>query len=182
MRSVRKGLTLLELLLVVALSAVVVSLTYAFFNATERTGKEAVKTVEASNEVTPLFVLLLRDLESANSKYGPLRVRRGPEGEVDSFQFYTENCYYFKGVCKVKYWFLNREGKPVLLLRSEQRLNDINGNWIDSPVTTKVDSLELLIPSADGYKECRFAKEGLIKVVLKFKNGEELPLTFNLRG
>ncbi|ADU96360.1 PulJ/GspJ family protein [Thermovibrio ammonificans] len=176
------GFTLLELLIAVALAGIVLTVAYQFFNFVERGGKAAVETSKASNTITPLFYLLLKDLESVNGAYGPLTARRDLDGNVTQITYYTENCYFFKGVCQVKLWILKKEEKPLFLVRSERPINALTATpWKDSFISGKVSSIDLLAPSTDGWKEVNVARGGLIKLILKIKGEGELPLTFKLR-
>jgi len=127
-----RGFTLLELLLAVGLAALVLVVSYSFFSFVEKSGRAAVENGELQSLVSPLFYLFLRDFESINTSYGSPKVLKDVDGNLKWIEFFTENCYYFKGICRVRYWIYKSEGHSWLV-RSEFRLNS-TGRGIDFPL------------------------------------------------
>ena len=175
-----RGFTLLELLIAVAISSVVVLLSYSFFNVVERSGKFAVDSGKVISLIPPLYYLFLRDFESANQSYGGFVVGRELDGNLRSVSFFTENCYYFKGVCRVKYWFYESSDGKRLLFRSEYRLRSLEGRGISVPVSFKVEGLELFRLSGSSWVKFNGGRASLLKLVVKGKEGE-IPLVFKVR-
>lgn len=175
-----RGFTLIELLLAVAISAFLISVTYAFFSAVEKTGKAAVENSQFQAFVSPIFYLFQRDIESINENYGGISYAKDTDGKFRWIEFYTENCYYFPGICRVKYWiYRNEEKKENWLIRTELRLNTTNSIGIDAPVSSKVADLEVYHLSGGDWVKGVGGK--LIKIVIKSKRGKELPLVFVIR-
>ena len=174
-----KGFTLIELLIAVAISAFLITVAYFFFSAVERTGRAAVENSQLQSLVSPLFYLFLRDFESINTRYGNLSVVRDTDGNVKWVEFYTESCYYFPGICRVKYW-LYKNGEKRYLIRTEYRLNSTSGAGVDAFVSSKVLSIEVYHLSGGNW--VKGAGGRLLKLVLKVEGGKELPLTFVIRS
>ena len=175
-----RGFTLIELLLSVAISAFLIAAAYAFFSIVEKTGKVAVENSKLQFLVSPLFYLFLRDFESINRSYGNVSVVKDIDGNFKWIEFYTENCYYFPGVCRVKYWiYKNESGSEHWLIRTEYRLNSTNEKGIDSPISSQVVSLKVYHLSGGSWVEGFGGK--LVKLVIKLKGGKELPLVFVIR-
>jgi prepilin-type N-terminal cleavage/methylation domain-containing protein len=175
-----KGFTLLELLIAVAISSVVVLLSYSFFNVVERSGKFAVEGGKVISFVPPLYYLFLKDFESANQSYGGFVVRRELDGKLKSFSFYTENCYYYRGICKVKYWFYEGPRGRRLLFRSEYRLRSLEDRGISVPVSFKLKGLELFRLSGSNWVKFNGGRLSLVKLLVESKEGE-IPLVFKVR-
>jgi len=158
-----KGFTLIEVLLAVFLSSIVIFLSYQFYNSISKT-MNFVKRYNLSEQITiPLFILMLKDFESTNLKYGY------PQISKNSISLYTENCYFFKGICKVSYW-IYKEKKECYLIRSEYRINSISKEGIDIPLTDKVKEISSL----------NLAGNNLLKITLQLSGNQTLPLTFHL--
>ncbi len=173
-----RGFTLLELLLAVGLAALVLVVSYSFFSFVEKSGRAAVENGELQSLVSPLFYLFLKDFESINTSYGSPKVLKDVDGNLKWIEFFTENCYYFKGICRVRYWIYKSEGHSWLV-RSEFRLNS-TGRGIDFPLTSRVSGLSVFKLSGGSWVEGIGGK--LIKVVLRLKEGGELPLVFKIRS
>ena len=180
-RSGRGGFTLIELLIAVALSAFVLAVSYQFFNVIERSGRFAVESSELQSSIPPLFYSLLKDFESANQRYGGFTVERDLDGNLKSIEFFTEDCYYFKGICRVKYWFYESPSGKRFLIRSEMRINSTSPYGIEVPVSFKVKSLEVYRLSGGDWVKMGSGRGDLIKLVIGFKGGGELPLVFKIR-
>ncbi len=146
----------------------------------EKEGRVAVKREETEALIPSLFYALLKDFESSDQRYGPFKVERDLDGKFKSLEFYTHNCYYFKGVCKVKYWFLNSHGRRVLF-RTEYRINSTNFVGVDSPVSFKVSSLKVYTLSAGSWVKFSFGRVSLLKLVLGLGKEGEIPLVFKVR-
>ena len=175
-----RGFTLIELLLAVAISAFLLTVSYAFFSAVERTGKAALENSKLQSLVSPLFYLFLKDFESINKRYGKVAVIKDTEGKLKWIEFYTANCYYFPSICKVKYWvYRNRNGKEHWLMRSEYRINSLGETGIDAPVSSKITSLKVYHLSGGEWVEGFGGK--LVKIVARVEGGWELPLIFVVR-
>lgn len=175
-----KGFTLIELLLAVAISAFLLTVTYTFFSAVERTGKAALENSRIQSTVTPLFYLLQRDIESINTGYGGITYGKDPNGKLNWVEFYTENCYYFPGVCRVRYWtYKSEEGKESWLIRTELRLNSTTNAGVDAPVSSAVTGFKVYHLSGGDWVEGAGGK--LLKIVIEMKGGKELPLVFVVR-
>lgn len=175
-----KGFTLIELLLAVAISAFLITVTYAFFSAVEKTGKAAVENSQLQSFVSPLFYLFQRDIESINSNYGGISYVKDSDGKFRWIEFYTENCYYFPGICRVRYWiYRNGEQKESWLIRTELRLNTTNDTGIDAPISSKVSDIKVYHLAGGDWVEGTGGK--LIKIVVKTEGGRELPLVFVIR-
>jgi len=173
-----RGFTLLELLLAVAITAFVLTVSYSFFSAVEKTGKAAVENARVQTFISPVFYLLLRDVNSISVSYGSPKVIRDTEGRVKWFEFFTENCYYFKGICEVKYWVF-KKGKLHWLVRTESRLNS-ESPGIDLPVSSKVSGFEVYKLSGGDW--VKGVDGNLVKIVLKLNRGGEIPLVFKVRS
>ncbi len=171
----------MELLIAVALSAFVLTVSYQFFNLIERSGKFAVENVNLQSSIPPLFYALLKDFESANQRYGGFTVERDLDGNLKSLEFYTEDCYYYGQVCKVKYWLYESPSGKRFLIRSEMRINSTSPGGIDVPVSFKVNSFEVYRLSRGDWVKMGSGRAGLIKVVVGFKGGGELPLVLKVR-
>ena len=175
-----RGFTLVELLIAVAISAFLLTVTYFFFSVIEKTGKAAVENSKLQSLISPLFYLFLKDFESINRTYGNISVVKDTDGNVKWIEFYTENCYYFPGVCRVRYWTYRNEGnKRNWLIRSEFRLNSTTNTGIDAPVSSIVRGFKVYHLSGGDWVEGVGGK--LIKIVIETKGGKELPLVFVLR-
>ena len=173
-----RGFTLIELLIAVAISAFLFIVTYSFFSVIEKTGKAAVENSQLQSLISPLFYIFLRDFESINRNYGNFSVVKDTDGNVKWIEFYTENCYYFPGVCRVKYWMYKNE-KEHWLIRTEYRLNSSSETGIDAPISSKVLSFDVYHLSRNDWVEGAGGK--LLKVVVKVEGGRELPLVFVIR-
>ncbi len=174
-----KGFTLIEILLAVAISALLVTVTYAFFSAVEKTGRAAIENSQFQSLVSPIFYLFLRDFESINTGYGTVSVEKDTDGNFRWVEFYTENCYYFPGVCRVKYWLYKNE-KEHWLIRTEYRINSTSREGIDIPISSRVNSIDIYHLSGGSWVEGTGGK--LIKVVVKVEGEKELPLVFVVRS
>ncbi|WP_163327779.1 type II secretion system protein J [Desulfurobacterium thermolithotrophum] len=179
-----KGFTLIELLIAVSLTIFIITVSYSFFNFIEKSGKSSAKSSELQSTIFPLFYVFLKDIESADQRYGILSVKKDAEGN-ESLEFYTNSCYFFKGICKVKYWiYENREKKLHYLIRSEYKLNSTSLIGVDIPLTSKVKEFNVFFSKfGNWYDGIQGGRPSLVKVVLKFeKEGGELPLIFKLRN
>jgi prepilin-type N-terminal cleavage/methylation domain-containing protein len=179
-----KGFTLVELLIAVALTAFVVTVSYSFFNLIEKSGKFSAESGELQSTIVPLFYTLLRDFESIDKRYGAVSVRKDSDNR-EMLEFYTNSCYYFKGICRVEYWIYENEEKKIhYLIRSEYRINSLSPSGIDIPLTSKVSDFQVLFSrSGDWYNGTARSNPSLLKIVLKLRNeGGELPLVFKLRN
>lgn len=175
-----RGFTLIELLLAVAISAFLITVTYAFFSAVEKTGKAALENSQLQSFVSPIFYLFQRDIESINENYGGISYAKDTEGNFRWIEFYTENCYYFPGICRVRYWiYRNEDRKESWLIRTEFRLNTTNNIGIDAPISSRVSDMEIYHLSGGDWVKGVGGK--LIKIVIKTKGGKELPLVFVIR-
>lgn len=183
-RSGRGGFTLLELLLAVAISAFVITVSYQFFGVIERSGKFAAQNNSLQSQVPPLFYLFLKDFESANQAYGGFVVHRGVDGELKSLEFFTENCNYFGGICRVKYYLLETPSGRKVLMREEGRINSLAPRGIEVPVSFKVNSFEVYRTSGSEWVKVEEGKRrlSLIKVVVGIEGGGELPLVYKVRS
>lgn len=160
-----KGFTLLEILIATTLATLIIFLSYQFFNNVSTTSNFLKKYTEIEKTSIPLFSLFLKDLESSNQSYGTLKLTNTDNNS--SLSFFTENCYFFPGICKVKYWTLTKN-KKLYLIRSEYKLNSTTPTGIDIPLTSKLSSFKA-------------REEGtLLTIYLTFQNNETLPLTFHL--
>ncbi len=176
-----KGFTLLELLLAVALSAFVLAVSYQFFNLVKLSGRSAVENFKLQGLIPPFFYLFLRDIESANQNYGGFKVYRDLDGNLEGFEFTTENCYYFKGICTVKYWLYRGRGGKRYLFRSEYDFNSPL-KAVSFPLSFKNASLELFTLSGGNWVKFNGGRVNLLKVLIEFKGeGVELPLVFKVR-
>lgn len=179
-----KGFTLLELLIAVALAAFVVTVSYSFFNLIEKSGRFSAENSKLQSTIVPLSYVLLRDVESIDKRYGPINVTRDSDGR-ETLEFFTHSCYYFKGICRVKYWIYEDEDKNFhYLMRSEYRINSVSLSGIDIPVTSKVSDFNVLFSQgSDWSNETTEVNPSLIKIVLRLKgDGGELPLIFKIRN
>ena len=179
-----KGFTLVELLIAVALTAFVITVSYSFFNLIEKSGRFSAENSELQSTIVPLFYTFLRDLESVDKRYGTISVRKDSD-DREELEFYTNSCYYFKGICRVKYWIYKNEEKKIhYLIRSEYRINSLSPSGIDIPITSKVSDFQVLFSrSGDWYNGTIGTNPSLLKIVLKLKDeGGELPLVFKLRN
>ncbi len=176
--------TLVELLLAVALSALILTVAYQFFNFIQKAGQAAKENNEIQALVAPLYYTFLRDVESTSIKYAPLNVRTDTEGN-QVLEFYANNCFFFPGICLVKYWVYRKvDSKLHYLMRGEYRLNGVTGEGIEVPLTSKVSKLEVEIPSSDGWSKVsgRITSK-LIRIKLYIDEPEgELPLVFVIRS
>jgi prepilin-type N-terminal cleavage/methylation domain-containing protein len=173
-----KGFTLLELLLAVGISAFVLVVSYSFFNFIEKAGRSASENAELQSFIPSIFYLFLRDFNSINTSYGSPQLVRDTDGNVRWLEFFTENCYYFKGVCRVKYWLYKNE-RENWLIRSEYRINS-ETSGIDFPVTSRVKEFEVYRLSGGDW--VKGVDTNLLKIVLKLNKGGELPLVFKIRS
>ena len=180
-----EGFTLIELLIALALSAFIVVGAYQFFNLIEISGKLSEENNEVQSVVPPLFCLMLKDFESADPRYSPITVNADSDGR-QTVEFYTHNCYYFKGICRVKYWVFRKVGREDVhyLVRSEFRLDDVTGKGIDVPLTSRVKDFEVEVPSSDGWSRASGKlSTKLLRVLLKLERPEgSLPLVFAVRS
>jgi len=161
-----KGFTLLELLLAVALAVILIFLSYQFFNEISVTSNFLKRYGKIEETSIPLFYLFLKDLESTNQSYGSLKIRNN-EDNSSSLTFYTENCYFFPGICKVTYQLFKKD-KEKYLVRSEYKLHSTTSTGIDIPLTSVLSNFKA-------------EKEGsLITLYLTFQNNETLPLVFHI--
>lgn len=173
-----KGFTLLELLLAVAIAAFVLSVSYSFFNAVERTGKVALENSKVQSLIPPIFYLLLRDVNSINLSYGSPKIVRDTDGNVKWFEFFTENCYYFDGICRVKYWIF-KKGKEHWLIRTESRINSALPG-VDFPVSSKISGFEVFKLSGGSW--VKGVNDNLVKIVLMLEGEGEVPFVFKIRS
>ncbi|WP_121169536.1 prepilin-type N-terminal cleavage/methylation domain-containing protein [Thermovibrio guaymasensis] len=181
MRLGRRGFTLVELLIAVALSAFILVVSYNFFNVVESSGKFAVENSKLQSSIPPYFYSLLKDFESVNQRYGGFTVSRDVDGNLKSVEFFTEDCYYFKGICKVKYWLYESPSGKKFLIRSELRINSNSPKGIEVPVSFNINSFEVYKLSGGSWVKMNTGRADLIKLVLGFKGGGELPLVFKVR-
>ena len=173
-----RGFTLIELLITVAISAFLLTVTYFFFSDVEKTGKIAVENSKLQSLIPPIFYIFLRDFESINTTYGDISVTKDTEGNVKWIEFYTDNCYYFPGICKVRYWAY-RNGRENWLIRSELRLNSTTDTGVDAPVSSAVTGFKVYHLSGGEWIEGIGGK--LLKIVIEIKGGKDLPLVFVIR-
>ncbi len=179
-----RGFTLVELLIAVALTAFVITVSYSFFNLIEKSGRFSAENSELQSTIVPLFYIFLKDFESIDRRYGAISVKKDSDNRK-TLEFYTNSCYYFKGVCRVKYWiYENKEKKIHYLIRSEYRINSLSPSGIDVPVTSRVSDFQILFSrSGDWYNGTAGTSPSLLKIVLKLRDeGGELPLVFKLRN
>jgi len=167
----------MELLVALFLSALVLTLSYQFFNFIERSGKLAAETSSLQALAPVLFYVALKDFESADYSYAPLSVLRPEEGKV-SVSFYTKNCYHFGGVCKVSYF---SEGK--LLIRKEERINSVGEGGVETPLSFKVSSLNLFSKRGAEWREIEegSSRPSVIKLLFKIEEKGELPIVVKIR-
>jgi len=179
-----RGFTLVELLIAVAISGFVIVVSYQFFNLIERSGRFAAESSRLQSVIPPLFYLFLRDIESANQAYGGFTVHRDVDGALKSFELFTENCYYFKGVCLVRYrLYVSPSGRRVLM-REELRINSTSPQGVEIPVSFRVSSIEVYRASASSWVKVEEGSRrlALVKVVLGIEGSGELPLIYKLRS
>ena len=169
-----KGFTLLELLLAITLASIVIMVSYSIFNLIERSGKLSSENSEIQRTVVPLFYLFLRDFESIDRRYGKISIQRDENLNSDSIEFYTHSCYYFKGICKVRYWFYKNEDRQFsFLVRSESRINPISDAKVDVPISSRFERMNVFFSP----------ENSLVKLILiRGKGEEELPFIFRIRN
>ncbi|MEO2068356.1 MAG: prepilin-type N-terminal cleavage/methylation domain-containing protein [Desulfurobacteriaceae bacterium] len=168
-----KGFTLLEILMAIALASVVVTVSYSIFNSLERSGKLVSESSEVQSTVIPIFYLFLKDFESIDRRYGKISIQRDENLNTDFVEIYTHSCYYFKGICKVKYWFYRNKDKNLsFLVRSESRINSTSNISVDVPISSKFERMNISF----------FPQNSLLKVVLEKKGEEKLPFIFRIRN
>jgi len=168
-----KGFTLVELLIAVALSAFIATAVYGFFNTIEKAGKFSEENSRLQSFIPPLYYLLLRDVESTDDRYGKLSVLRRSNGK-EEVEFFTKNCYFFKGVCLVRYRLYKG-----YLIREELRLNSLSGKGIEVPVVSGISKMEVFTSLGGDWSKTA-GRGRLIKFVFKLKEGGELPFVFRL--
>jgi prepilin-type N-terminal cleavage/methylation domain-containing protein len=162
-----RGFTLIEMLIAVGLAAFILSVAYGFFNAIEKSGKFSEENNKLQSIIPPLYYVLLRDIESIDSRYGKFSILEKSNDKTE-VEFYTKSCFFFKGICKVRYWLYKG-----YLFRKELRLNSLSENGIEVPIISGISSMEVFTSSKG---------DGLIKFVFKLEEGGELPLVFKIRS
>ncbi len=161
-----KGFTLLEILIATILATLIFFLSYQFFNNVSTTSRLLKEYAQTEKTSIPLFFLLLKDLESSNNSYGTIKTITSDDNGT-SLSFFTENCYFFPGICQVKYWMFS-QNKKHYLIRSEYKFHSTNLSSVDVPLTSQV-------------KFFKVREEGnTLTIYLTFSNNETLPLTFHL--
>jgi len=169
-------------LVAVALAAFVIVVSYSFFNAIEKSGKFASENNKLQSLIPPLYLVLLKDFESINTHYGNLSIHRDLDGNLKRIEFYTESCYYYPGICRVRY-YLFKNNRFHVLMREELRLNSVTEKGVEVPITERVVSFEVLTYSGGSWvKGSSLPRNGLIKLILKLEGGGELPLVFKVRS
>jgi prepilin-type N-terminal cleavage/methylation domain-containing protein len=169
-----KGFTLVEMLIAVALSAFVLTVAYGFFSAIEKSGKFSEENNRLQSIIPPLYYVFLRDFESIDNRYGKLSILKDPDGETE-VEFYTKSCFFFKGVCRVRYRLYRG-----YLLREELPLNSISERGIEVPIISNVSSLKVFSSIGGSWREV--VGGSLLKVVLNLRDGEEIPFVFRVRA
>jgi len=161
----------------------VITVSYQFFNLIERSGKFAAENNSIQSRIPPLFYLFLKDIESANQAYGAFAVQRDSEGKLKSLEFFTENCNYFKGICKVRYYLYKSPSGKRILMREEERINSLAPEGITVPISFRVNSFEVFRPSQSEWVRVEEGKSRLklVKVVLELEGSSELPLIYRVR-
>ncbi len=177
-----KGFTLVEVLIAIAISAVVLITSYQMFNAVERTGRFTQERNDLQNLISNLFVLFLRDFESSATTYGEFEI----EDNNGTISFYTKNCFYVPGVCKVRYFMYKKDGWNFLV-REERKLNSIVDAGFEIPITQNVEDFDVqFMVGSDWVKATRGKhRPTLIKLILKLKAEKgtvTVPFVFKPRG
>jgi len=168
-----KAFTLLELLIAVTLTVFVVTVVYGFFNTIEKSGRFAEENNKLQSFIAPLYYVLLKDVESLHNRYGKLSILKKSDGE-EEVEFFTRSCYFFKGVCRVRYRLYKG-----YLIREELRLNSLSEKGVEVPVVSGISEMEVF--TSLGGEWSKTARGGrLIKFVFKIGEGRELPFVFRL--
>ncbi|TCK04023.1 PulJ/GspJ family protein [Phorcysia thermohydrogeniphila] len=169
-----RGFTLVEMLMAVGLAAFVLTVAYGFFNSIEKSGEFSKENNKLQSLVPPLYYVLLRDVESIDSRYGRLSVLEKSDGKTE-VEFYTKSCFFFRGVCRVRYRLYKG-----YLFREELRLNSLSEEGVEVPLISGISSMEVF--SSYGGEWNKGGGGRLIKFVFKLQDGEELPIVFKPRS
>ena len=172
-----KGLTLVELLIAVSLAAFVVAVSYGFFNTIERAGTFSEENNRIQSIIVPVYYTLLRDIESADTGYGNINILQNENGKT-ALEFYTKSCFFFRGICRVRYWLYKN-----YLIRTEFGLNGLSAEGVETPIVSGITALKVFTSSGnEWHRTAGNVKPSLLKVVLTLKKGGELPLVFKIRS
>jgi prepilin-type N-terminal cleavage/methylation domain-containing protein len=152
----KKGFTLVELLIALTISVLIILGFYSLFSGMEKINALSSQTVETQRLVVPIFKLMLKDVESASTRLGDVVLKT--EGN-STLEFTSFNCYFTKGLCRIKYWTF----KGFL-------------------VRTEINGADVPLCKVKNFKADYDRASGLVKIRITFENEKKVRFVFKVRS